>query len=192
MGDGCKCKRKTTWTEVATDGKFYAEKINQTITPPKPTTKPEGSIGSTKWVLGGVPVPFPLPQSYLFNDKKNVKNQYANIQSDGCINTCVESPKVVKYDPSTIEVKEIDNTFTACYSKARWIYPDPLLYTTIENVVIKATYKVKIKYTTTKYYLSHVHLCGGSCPECNNLKDRDETEQLEKLAKLTIPNQGDC
>jgi hypothetical protein len=189
MGDGCECKKTTTWTQVATDGKIYAENINQTITPPKPTTKPEGSTPSN-WVLVGPPMPF--PKFYIFDDKKNVKNQYANIQSDGCINTCVESPKVVKYDPSTIEVKEIDNTFTQCYSKAKWVYPSAIGGDVIENVVIKATYKVKIKYTTTKYYLSHDHLCGGNCPECNNLKDTDETKQLENIAKSTIPNKGDC
>ena len=58
MGDGCNCKKTTTWTQVVTDGLIDGDKINETITPPKPTTRPEGSTGS-KWVLVGPPYAFP-------------------------------------------------------------------------------------------------------------------------------------
>ena len=188
MGDGCKCKKSTTWTEIATDALIYAEEIEKTITPPKPTTRPEGSTPSD-WVLVNNVT---FPKFYTFDNKKNVKNQFIDIKSTtfGCINTC--AGKVVKYDPPTVEVKEIDNTFTKCTSKAKWEYPSAIGGATIQNVVIKATYKVKIKYTTTKYYYKNDHLCGGTCLECNNLKDTDDTKQLEDNAKSSIPDKGDC
>ena len=189
MGDGCKCKVTTSWTETVTDGVIYADKIDETINPPKPTTKPAGATFG-EWILGGVTLN--NPKSFKFQEKKEIKIEFSNPNAIGCINTC-GTPKTVKKDLPIESIKVIDKTFDQCIeNNGYWIFNNPLIKGQVNITTIKATYQVKIKYTSTKYYLQHDHLCGGNCPPCNNLRNFDDTKSLEDEAKGLEPTTRRC